>query len=991
MKRLILSTISLLFTVAIFAQQTFPYNGVSDHREGHYAFTNATIFKNHNQKVENATLVIKNGKIVSVGMGSAPSDAVVIDAKGKTIYPSFVDIFSDYGMPEPKAIRESKDRSPQMLSNKEGAYTWNEALKTEFKAHEHFKVDEKTAKALRKSGFGAVLAHRPDGISRGTATLVALGEERPHLMILEKEAGHVLSFQRGKSTQTYPRSLMGIMALLRQTYFDSDWYQKGGKKEETNLSLDAWNEVQNLPQIFSVGDKLECLRASKIANQFGKKYILKGSGDEYQRIDAMKKTGSSFILPLNFPEAYDVENPYDAHNVSLTDMKHWELAPTNAAILAKEGIEFAFTADGLKKKGDFLKNIRKAIEGGLSEEAALKAITSTPAKMINAGGKVGTLQTGAVANFIITNGNIFEEKTKIHHNWVNGKPFVIKQITGEETTGIYNLSVGKRAYELHVGEKAKAHIQVSDSVKLDVSYSNKNDIVSLVFADSTNAGKKVRLSGTSQENNMAGEGNWSDGSWVTWSANRKNDLPKKEKKEKKKPAPDAPQYGDITYPFTPYGWKEKPEQQSVLFQNATVWTNEKDGILENADVLIQNGKIRGVGKGLKAGGATVIDATGKHITSGIIDEHTHIAISRGVNEGSQASSAEVTIADVVNSEDVNLYRQLAGGVTAAQQLHGSANPIGGQSSIIKFRWGFEPEEMKIKGADGFIKFALGENVKQSNWGDRNTVRFPQTRMGVEQVFVDHFTRANDYKKAKAAGKFVRKDLEMETLQEILEKKRFITCHSYVQSEINMLMKVAEQFDFTLNTFTHILEGYKVADKMAKHGAGGSTFSDWWAYKFEVKDAIPYNAALMHEQGVVVALNSDDAEMARRLNQEAAKAVKYGAVSEEEAWKMVTLNPAKLLHLDNRMGSLKTGKDADVVLWSDHPLSIYAKAEQTYVDGIKFFDRTEDEQMQKEISAERNRLIQKMLAAKKKGGKTQPAMGKHHHHYHCDDMDDEGNH
>ena len=988
MKKFILSTFSLLFSLAILAQETFPYNGVSDHREGHYAFTNATIYKSHDQKMENATLIIKNGKVVTVSTGaSVPSDAIVIDAKGKTIYPSFVDIFSDYGMPKPKAEGE-RSRQPQMLSNKKGAYSWNEALKTEFDAYEHFTVNAKTASDLRKNGFGAVLAHRPDGISRGTGALVVLGEDRPHLMILEKEAGHVMSFTKGTSTQTYPRSLMGIMALLRQTYLDSDWYQKGGKKEETNLSLDAWNEVQQLPQIFAVTNKLECLRASKIANEFGKKYILKGSGDEYQRIDALKKTGSSFILPLNFPDAYNVENPFDAHNVSLTDMKHWELAPANAAMMEKAGIEFAFTADGLKKKGDFLNNIRKAIEYGLSEKTALKAITHTPAKLINASGKLGALQTGAVANFIITDGNIFDKKTKIHHNWVKGKPFVINDITGEETTGIYNLQIGIRRYELHLGKKGKAHIQINDSTKLKVKYSNKNNIVSLVFADSTNEDKAIRLTGTDSENRIFGEGNWSDGSWVTWSATHKDALPEKEKKEMKKDKGNAPQLGEVTYPFTPYGWKARPEQQTILFQNATVWTNEKDGILENADVLIKNGKIKAVGKGLKTGGATVIDATGKHITSGVIDEHTHIGISRGVNEGSQYSSAEVTIGDVVNSEDINIYRQLAGGVTAAQQLHGSANPIGGQSSIIKFRWGFEPEEMKIQGADGFIKFALGENVKQSNWGDANTIRFPQTRMGVEQVFVDHFTRALDYKKAKSSGKLVRKDLEMETLQEILDKKRFVSCHSYVQSEINMLMKVADQFNFTLNTFTHILEGYKVADKMAAHGAGGSTFSDWWAYKFEVKDAIPYNAAIMHEQGVVVAINSDDAEMARRLNQEAAKAVKYGGVSEEEAWKMVTLNPAKLLHLDDRMGSLKAGKDADIVLWSDHPLSIYAKAEQTYVDGIKFFDREVDTQLQKEIEAERNRLIQKMLDTKKGGGKTQPAVGKHHHHYHCDDMEDE---
>jgi imidazolonepropionase-like amidohydrolase len=298
--------------------------------------------------------------------------------------------------------------------------------------------------------------------------------------------------------------------------------------------------------------------------------------------------------------------------------------------------------------------------------------------------------------------------------------------------------------------------------------------------------------------------------------------------------------------------------------------------------------------------------------------------------------------------------------------------------------------MKIKGADGYIKFALGENVKQGNRGNDYRQRFPQTRMGVEQVFVDHFTQAVEYGKLKRSGKPYRKDLEMEALLEIVEKKRFITCHSYVQSEINMLMKVAEQFGFNVNTFTHILEGYKVADKMAKHGAGGSSFSDWWAYKFEVYEAIPYNGALMHEQGVTVAFNSDDAEMARRLNQEAAKAVLFGGVSEEDALKFVTLNPAKLLHLDDRMGSLKEGKDGDVVIWSDHPLSVYAKAEMTFVDGIKFFDRNEDLKTRDALQKERNRLVQKMLGEKKRGGRMQRAMGqRQYQHYHCDDEEDEG--
>lgn len=998
MKKILLLSSFLLFVFSAFAQKTFPYNGVTDHRDGLYAFTNATIFKTYNEKIENATLVIKNGKVIACGSGArVPSDAVVIDASGKTIYPAFVDIFSGYGMPLAIRGEGGGRRSPQMLSKKKGAYSWNQALRSEFDAAENFAVDKKAAKELRKIGFGAVMAHRPDGISRGTGALVALGEDREHEMLLTGKSGHIMSFQKGVSTQSNPNSLMGIIALLRQTYLDADWYKNGGNKEEKNLSLEAWNDAQNLPQIFAVGNKLEALRAAKIAKEFGKKYIIKGNGDEYQRADALRKTGSVLVIPVNYPDAYDVENPYDAQSVELSDMKHWELAPSNASFLAKAGIEFSFTTDGLKNKGDFLKNIKTAIKRGLSEETALKALTHTPANLVNAGSQVGNLREGSVANFLITDGNIFGKKTKIHHSWVKGKPFVINEPESEKPTGVYSLNVGAKNYLLHLHEDGKTHLEINDSTKVDVKFSLKKGIVNLSFDDPAatqdlSLGKKIRLTGTYDNMQMSGQGNLSNGNWTNWNAGvTRAILPNEEKKPKKEDkAEELVEMGDIVYPFMAFGWNKKPESKAVLFQNATVWTNEKDGVLENTSVLIRDGKISQIGGKLKpSGNVEVVDATGKHLTCGVVDEHTHIAGSRGINEGSQASSAEVRIGDIVNSEDINIYRQLAGGVTTAQILHGSANPIGGQSAIIKFRWGFEPEEMKYKGADGFIKFALGENVKQSNWGDASTVRFPQTRMGVEQVFVDHFTRALDYKKLKSSGKPYRKDLEMECLQEIVESRRFISCHSYVQSEVNMLMKVAEQFDFRINTFTHILEGYKVADKMAKHGAGGSTFSDWWAYKYEVIDAIPFNAAIMHEQGVTVAINSDDAEMARRLNQEAAKAIKYGGMSEEDAWKTVTLNPAKLLHLDDKVGSIKIGKDADVVLWSDNPLSIYAKAEQTYVDGIKFFDREQDALLQNELESERNRLIQKMLSVKKGGGKMQGVPGKKHHHYHCDDEEDEG--
>jgi imidazolonepropionase-like amidohydrolase len=467
---------------------------------------------------------------------------------------------------------------------------------------------------------------------------------------------------------------------------------------------------------------------------------------------------------------------------------------------------------------------------------------------------------------------------------------------------------------------------------------------------------------------------------------------------------ELPAVGKVVYPFLPFGWEEgqQPKTETILIRNATVWTNEAQGVIKNADVLLRDGKIAAVGQGITApADAKVIDGTGKHVTAGIIDEHSHIAAA-SINEGGQSVTSEVRISDNLNPDDINIYRQLSGGVTTSHILHGSANVIGGQTQLIKLRWGANDDELKFNNWPGQIKFALGENVKRSSSSNGNN-RYPDTRMGVEQVLVDAFTRAKDYQKqwqdyetarktyeASKSKKLLappvapRRDLELDALVEILEKRRFITCHSYVQSEINGAMEVANRMGYTVNTFTHILEGYKVADKMKEHGSFASTFSDWWAYKMEVEDAIPYNAAIMHKVGLTVAINSDDAEMARRLNQEAAKVVKYGGVTEEEALKMVTLNPAKMLHVADRVGSLLPGKDADVVVWSDHPLSIYAKSLYTIVDGAIYFDRKKDDEMQQKVDQERTRLVRKMNGEKRNGAPVIPAQPSYQMMHSCHD-------
>ncbi|KAA2241435.1 amidohydrolase family protein [Chitinophaga agrisoli] len=966
------------------AQETFPVNGVADPREGCFAFTHATLVKDAGATLEDATLVIRDGRIISAGAGAAiPKDAVVIDCKGKYIYPSFVDLYSDYGTQPVKKTVQGFRAPPQFLSNTKGAFGWNQAIKSEVQAASVFNADEPKAKALRQAGFGAVLTHQQDGIARGTGALVTLAANRENKALIREKASAQYSFDKGSSTQNYPGSLMGCIALLRQTYLDAQWYKAHPYKEGTNLSLEAWNEEQGLPQVFEAADKWDVLRADKIGDEFGVQYIIKAAGNEYQRMPEMAATKASFILPLNFPAAMDVEDPNDARFVALSDMKHWELAPTEPAAFEKAGIPFCLTAAGLKDMKQFMTNVRKAIEYGLSEQKALEALTKVPAALIKADDKVGTLDAGKLANFLITSGPLFKENTVVFQNWVQGERYIINEDGWTDVRGTYTLNVNAGAtYTLLVKGSPVAPslslLQQQDTLNGTIVLEGK--LVRLSFPLAKRSTRTLRLSGVLTDNAWTGNGQDTSGNPVKWTAAfTKAFVPPADTAKHK-----APQdLGKVYYPFTGYGWEVLPPPQDILIKNATVWTNETEGKLENTDVLVRNGKIAQIGKNLAVGNAHVIDGTGKHLTPGIIDEHSHIAISKGVNEGSQSVTSEVRIADVLNPDDINIYRQLSGGVTSSHLLHGSANTIGGQTQLVKLRWGADAEALKFANWDPFIKFALGENVKQANWGDAARVRFPQTRMGVDQVLTDAFTRARDYEK-QGAGK--RRDLELDALVEILNHKRFITCHSYVQSEINMLIHVADHFGFTVNTFTHILEGYKVADKMKKHGSGASTFADWWAYKMEVQDAMPYNATIMQRLGLTVAINSDDAEMARRLNQEAAKSITYGGMAEEDALKMVTLNPAKLLHIADRVGSIKAGKDADLVLWSDHPLSIYAKSEKTIVDGIVYFDRERDAVMQERIAAERNRLIQKMLGEKKRGAPVQKAVPTREDLWNCEDME-----
>jgi len=984
----IFSLAILFFTRTSIAQETFPVNGINDNTHTVYAFTNATIVVKYNQTINNATLLIQDQHILDVGAQvQVPSNAVVINLKGKYIYPSFIDAFSHYGITEVK--KEKREYNQQIESNTKGAYAWNQAIHSEVDASKLFAYNASQAEELRKLGFAYTHTSSADGIARGNGALVSLSDEKENLSIVQRNSSFHLSFDKGSSSQDYPTSLMGSIALLRQTFLDAEWYKNIGAKEQKNISLEAWNESMKLPIFFEANDKYNVLRADKIGDEFNKQFIIKTNGNEYQVAKAIKACKATLITTLQFPATPDVEDPNDAEFLSTAELRHWEQAPYNMSILEQQKIPFCISAYELKSKSDFFANLRKAIKYGLSDTTALKALTELPAQILNAQQFMGSLAKGKQASFFIANANIFQEKSFVIENWIQGKRFLIKNEDNSimksslDLQGLYN---AKCKIEFSsVGSSLKSVLSIDTNKVSSSAKINKDNI----YINVTYKKNLVQLNGIINKDDqneivsMMGTFIDSTGTERKWSATKMNEV-LAEKADKKDTTSNSISNIHITYPFVSYGKSTVAVQQKILIKNTTVWTNEAEGIMKNTDVLIEAGKIKSIGQNISAPDATLVDGKNKHLTAGIIDEHSHIAISGSVNESSQSSTAEVRIGDVINADDLNIYRQLSGGVTAAQLLHGSANAIGGQSALIKLRWGMLPEEMKIEGADGFIKFALGENVKQSNWGSNITSRFPQTRMGVEQVYFDAFTRAREYDKLKSSNKFYRKDLDLEALSEIINKKRFITCHSYQQSEINMLMHVADSFHFKVNTFTHILEGYKVADKMKLHGVGASTFADWWAYKFEVMEAVPHNAALMTKMGITVAINSDDAEMGRRLNQESAKAMKYGGLTEEEAMKLCTLNPAKLLHLDSKMGSIKVGKDADVVLWSDHPLSIYAKAEKTLVDGKIMYDINEDETLRMQLRAERNRLFSKMMDAKKSGAATEKPKAKMNKIMHCDD-------
>lgn len=958
------------------------------------ALTHAKLILSPGKQLDNATLLIENNRIKQViPNNEIPQNAYKIDLNGYTIYPGFIDPFAEYGLEYSES--PATIEAPVYQIKSKGAIAANGAIHAEKEWFTYVLSDNKTASNWISNGFTSVQSAHLNGIFRGIGVSLSLANKKSNQVIYRPRSRHFMAFDKGNSPQDYPNSLMGSIALIRQTLSDANWYNQNKKKAanredllspEFNIALERLHDIKTRGAIFDTRNLNNQLRAAKLLSQEDIQPILLGNGQEYARVKELQEYRPILILPLNFPAAPQVSDEDNAREVPLRTLRHWERAPSNPAVMAANNIPFSFTQYGMDGK-TFWPRLRMALQAGLDEETALAALTTEAAAVAGIEDLVGKLASGYMADLVIAKGNLFQDG-EIVSVWLQGEE-QIQTAPGYQWQGSYRLHLA----ELELDLELQLSQQTPQTLRGSLSSGDQQIELAHLKADNKRLSFSVNLQGAGingisritlwqDDEGLQGRLLHADGAVTQLAGSRLPNAPLTADTDmgdnaNSPPASSKtkPEYlSRLTSPLQAYGRSELPRTEKLHIRNVTLWTSSEAGIIGNSDLILANGKIEEIGTDLSTpAGYQVIEGADMHLTAGIIDEHSHIAVNGGLNEMSDAITSEVQIADVLNPDDIAIYRSLAGGVTTANLLHGSANPIGGQSQVIQLRWGESAEGLKFTQAHQGIKFALGENVKQSNWGERYTRRFPQSRMGVKALMSDAFNAARDYQDAQAQYAELRSrekrkqlsprpDYRLQAIAQVLNGERDVHIHSYVQSEILMFLRLAEAYDFKVTAFTHVLEGYKLAPELAAHGAGASTFADWWAYKFEVYDAIPQNACLMMNAGVLTSINSDDFEMQRRLNQEAAKSVKYCDMSQEDAWNMVTINPAKQLGIDAITGSVEEGKQADLVLWDANPLSVYAKSQAVWIGGKRYFDRAEDKQMTQAIADERQALIQKILGS-----------------------------
>lgn len=910
-----------------------------------FAIRDARVVAEPGKVLPKATVVVRDGVIEAVGADVAvPADALPIEGKGLTVYPGFIDAMSNWGFDA--ALRRSESGPPANEDFASEALAATKAdnrkgLTPEFQVGTALQtVTEQQVEPWRKLGFTAHLVAPEGGMIVGQSALVSLSDAPPREAIIRSPVAMHAALQPVAGND-YPRVLMGVVAHTRQTLLDAGHYQRAwaafekrggvGPRPPVDPALAELGKALDghMPVVFEADSRDEIHRALDFAKEFHLKPVLYGGRETWRVADRLKQENVPVLLRLNYtdqpqggfgrrgmfgrgqrpaqptdpaqpatpgrrgqrpgatppgadaPEESEQQRETPARARDEQKRKQKEELHC-AAVLKEKGILFAFSTQGHvggQPADKFRENLRKVIAEGLPADEALRALTTNAARILGVDKQLGAVATGKAAHLVVTDGDFDGEKTKVRYVFADGIRYDYTQ--PEQTADARRDSADKKA----------------DATKK---------------GDSGNPPSARR-----------GRGAGGDGAASAKASPSSQPEPATELEADRKP--------------------KTRTGGNVLIRGATVIT-VSNGTRPTTDILIRNGKIEKIGSGITPEeGLATIDAYGMFVMPGIIDTHCHFAVAGGVNEFSLSVVPEVRVRDVINSEDVQIYRALAGGVTTSRLLHGSANCIGGQDAVIKLKYGEPASKLLIADAPRGVKFALGENVKRTDG------RFPNTRLGVEAVLVRAFTEAqayrktwDDYQQAKAAGKSVaepRRDLRLEALADILKGDLKVHCHCYRSDEILMLLRVANRFGFKVQSLQHVLEGYKIAPEIAAHGASCSTFSDWWAYKIEAYDAIPFNSALLHEAGATVCLKSDSNELMRHLYQEAAKCVKYGGMSEEDALKTITLNGAKQLGLEKRIGTIEVGKDADLAIFNGHPLNSYARVEMSLVEGEVYFQRS----------------------------------------------------
>jgi imidazolonepropionase-like amidohydrolase len=950
-----------------------------------YAIKDARVVTVAGGVLERATVVIERGLITAVAPDAPiPPEAWVVEGEGLTVFPGLIDGLTTVGQKQeqgsngppaggggrnPFAQQGPEIRGPE---DRPGATPWKRAA-------DEASVEDERLEKWRKAGFTTVISSPDQGFFPGQASALATAGAEADELVVEPSVAQRVSFSGG-SGRSFPGSLMGVIAYVRQMMLDTEHYARaheiyaadpsGLKRPEFDRTLEPLRQAraQKLQFLLPADDAPAIERALGLAGELGLPAVIYGAGEGYRVAGRLAAAGVPVVVSVEWPERQKDADP-DA-DVAVAELLHVELAPTTPAELHAAGVPFAFSSQGTSGASEALEGIRKAVAAGLPAEAALEAATLGAARIFGLEDRLGSVEVGKIANLVVASDYPWAEGAEIAAVFVDGRKFQEREESGSseapavDVTGTWTFEVttprGAResTAELKMAEDGKVTGEVTGEGGASRIESGRVEGERLSFEVSIPAGPRTMTatySGTVEGESVRGTVTMGPMSGeLTGTRTAQAEAASDEEAA----AASGPKlrWAEVTGLAGPY-----LEAPVIAIENVDVITMGPAGTVEDATVLIRDGKIAAVGRDVRVpGGAQRIDGTDRWLIPGIIDAHSHIAVEGSVNEGSLAVTSMVGIEDVIDPTDIGIYRALAGGVTTANVLHGSANPIGGKNQVIKLRWGADAAGLKLAGAPPGIKFALGENPKRSNMGGFGMPqRYPSSRMGVMDVIRKAFLDARDYQAewkayeaAQKAGRRAlppRRDLELEALVEILEGERLVHCHSYRADEILQMLRLAEEMGFRITTLQHVLEGYRVADEIAAHGAGASTFSDWWAYKVEAYNAIPHNAAIMVNRGVLVSINSDDAEEMRHLNQEAAKTMKWGGLSADQALALVTVNPARQLGIADRVGSIEPGKDADLVLYQGHPLSVYSRVEKTFVDGKVYFDVEGDRQRRARIA------------------------------------------